>query len=233
MVLDIVKATKEEDIEAFKEILEHPYEKLAELITGIVKLEKRDIVNVVARITQSAIKGRSIEQLNREISSLIDSGKIPENYTQTKYGFKCLSDLLVYIDSDIPDEDMYQAAKDLFFLVASTSQEKHQSANYQLFKLVLTLNSLQVIVLKHIFNLRNEMPKYQEGHKGIVGYKEWLRDVSVVSGLEKGFVEIASEELEKKKIITIRTHSDNSGISPLNARLTELGIKICDALNGK
>ncbi len=214
-----------------KEFLEQPTIKIAEAITGALSAGKSGLFTAGGRIVQAAIKGNLVTQFGREITRLIEEGKIKEDYANKKYGFQSLADLLDFIDSEAPDEDRFTAVKAMFFGLNSVDVKDsgEELLRYQLFKITLTLTSTQILILK----ISNDWVMKKEGLSVSLGSgaAEWVSKMSQALGHNiESLVEIDEKVLIEKKLISPRKFSDGSGIIGTDARLTSLGMILCQNL---
>lgn len=216
------------DAKSLAEFMDQPKIKIAEAITAFLAMDKKEAILMGGRILQGVLKGNATKQVAREIQHLIEDGKIKEDYAETKYGFRSLSELLVFIDEEIPDEDRLNAVKFMFFSVVHADiGEGEQIQNYQLFQIAKKLTSSQFLILKVAYNMNKE-GIYDDASESANG---WLRKISERIGHNTpSLIERDEEILIKEKLISDRTYSDRSGIRKQNARLTDLGIKLCETI---
>jgi len=214
------------DAKSLSEFMDQPRVKIAEAITGALAMGKRDAILVGGRIIQGALKGDMMRQVSREIEDLVEKGKIKEDYANTKYGFSSLSELLEFIDREIPDEDKFNAIKIMFFsIVHADIKEGEQIQNYQLLQLVKKLTSSQLLILKVAYDFK-KVGVYEDAAESASG---WLSKISERIGHNiPSLIERDEEILIKEKLISDRILSDRSGVRPQNARLTDLGLKLCE-----
>jgi hypothetical protein len=136
---------------------------------------------------------------------------------------------LDYIDSEIPDEDKFNAMKSLFYSVISSNvSAKDQILNYQLFQIAKGLTSSQLLVLMTCYDIyqKNEVPiKLSYFH-------EWLDLLAnrIGHGISS-LIERDEETLVENILLT--PHKKAFGkeeIAKDFARLSGLGIKLCENL---
>ena len=225
---ELIPYGDKDNLESF---LKQPASKIAAAITGALAQSKADAILIAGRLVQSALKGKLFEQLGREINELIETGKIPEDYADKKYGFKSLSDMLEFIDSDVPDEDRFRAVKALFFsVIANSEDEKETIRRYSIFRLVRKLESEHWLILRAIYSIITS-PGYQDNPKAIHA-NSWIDLIAEMVGHRvPALIENNDVFLEELRILSARTYGDKSGINPKNLRLTELGIAICELID--
>jgi hypothetical protein len=215
------------DAKSLSQFMDQPKIKIAEAITGALAMGKSEAILVGGRIMQGVLKGNAMKQFTREIKNLIEKGKIKEDYVETKYGFRSLSELLEFIDSEIPDENRLSAVKILFYSIVSADvNEGEQIQNYQIFQIAKRLTSTQFLILKIAYDMKKE-GIYDSASESANG---WLSKVSERIGHNiPSLIERDEEILIKEKLISDRALGDRSGIlKKQDARLTDLGLKICE-----
>ncbi len=215
------------DSKSLAQFLEQPKIKIAEAITGGLELGVNGLITAGARIVQGAIKGNLMKQFGREINTLVEKGKIKEDYAETKYGFQTLKEILEFIDSESPDEERFLAVKAMFFAVNAVDvNEGEELINYQLLQIVKKLSGFQLLILKVASEARKAHPGGGPASAG-----GWLSDIANRMGHKlSSLVEHDEGVLMEYKLISGRRHSDRSGVAEHNFRLTDLAIKLCENL---
>lgn len=214
------------------EFMQQPTLKIAEAITGAMAQGWSGLAVSGGRIIQGAIKGKMMEQLGKELLRLVEDGKIKEDYAGSKYGFKTLAELLDFIDSEAPDEDRFIAVKSVFYAINSINAiDSEEILNYQIFQIIKKLTSSQIILLKlchdSYIDYGGDGP-YQFDNNAT----SW--ENKMVELLGHNIIEIVRRDetaLIENLLLTKRMFPDGSGIYYKNARLTSLGIKICEYIN--
>lgn len=211
------------------EFMRDPAGNMTAALASIVASGRSELIFATGRIVQAAYKKRLIEQVVEEIQVLVNNGKLNEDYAESPLGYQSLLELIEFIDSEAPDEDRLRAMKAMFVGVNTKGAAEHRQAlMYQLMKLSRKLSGSQIRLLAAIYDAS------RSGHypvSGITAATSWLTDMA--SRLGHGLsslIELDEESLLKNKLITPRTHADASGIDTQNARLTDLGLKFCEAL---
>lgn len=208
------------------ELMDQPYLRIAETITGMLKVGKFGILQSSGRILQGAIQGKFVKQFAQEIRMLADEGKIKDDYTD-KYGFQSLTELLNFIDSEAPDEERLNAIKGLFFnIISIDSLPENELKNYQLFQIAKKLSAPHVIILKAAYERYKRNPD-----SGISSADVWFRTIANDIGHKNKYLIMSEDQnLIDLFLLTDRIHSDGSGVEPRNCRLTDLGIEFCEGL---
>ena len=222
------------------EFLQQPATKIAEFITGLLVSDNKDWKLSAGRLVQASIKSKLYSQLGKEINEYIKKGKIKDDFLDNAQNFKSLSDLLEFIDEATPDNDRFNAVKDLFFYsVAKDSSEAEQVLSYQFMKLCKELDSGNLLVLKATYDINNKKysPKLVSTKIDLNerNVNTWLLNISKQIGHEiVSLVEVHEDKLINLKLIGPRTESDRSGIFVTTKyRLTDLGYKVCEFIYNK
>jgi len=226
-----IKPIDEERKEKLTQFLEQPLPKIAEAITGAFAVGSSGVISAGARVVQGALKGNFFKQFAREVNKLVEAGKIPEDYAEEKYAFKTLAELLKFIDEEDVDDDRLLAITAMFYAVNKNvdQSEGEQLLNYQLFKLCKKITASQLLLLRisHRFLLEKKYP-----HSSTISSADaWLQDISGAMG-HAVLTLIRQDEhvLIDLGLLTKRAYNDGSGVTPMNARLTDLGIALCERL---
>jgi hypothetical protein len=217
------------DPQALADFLNQPLLKIAEALTGLLSMGRSDAVLATGRIAQAALRGKILTQLGREIRQLVEKGKIKEDYASTKYGYKSLVELLEFIDSEVPDEDRYEAVRTMFEAINSVdAKEGEEILNYELLQISKKLTASQLLTLKAAFDVYKL--KLFEG-RAMVAATDWLRQVADRVGHKSvGLAEQDESVLISNGLVTGRVHPDRSGIIATNGRLTDLAIAFCQRM---
>ena len=103
------------------EIFESTLVKMVEGLTGIGSSKKEEIILSVGHIFQRMRSGQFLSSMIKEWDNFREKGKIKDDYQYTEQHYSCLSEILEYLDKDIPDKEKFEALKKIF-LVASTEK---------------------------------------------------------------------------------------------------------------
>src|SRR5207245_1411929 len=99
-------------------------------------------------------KGNTYKQVSREIESLIDKGKLKENYADDPLGFKSLQELIEFIDSEAPDEDRLRGVKAMFYAINSTeTADNERILMYELLRLAKRLSGSEIRLLAVLYKM--------------------------------------------------------------------------------
>lgn len=221
------------NVEGLTEFLNKPVVKIAEAVTGAFSVGKEDAILIGGRIVQGALKGNMMKQVGREIKILIEKGKIKEDYAKTKHGFQSLSEVLQFIDTDIPDEDRFDAIKAMFYFMNSKdSGANEELIGYELLKIIKSLTSIQILILKTADKIRRNGGFDQFGFKGSeMMVSGWFEQIAKSMGHNiVSIVEKEEENLVKNKLILSRIPNMEKYVRKNNARLSDLGVKLCEIL---
>ena len=201
---------------------------IAETLTGVLSSGLSEYKLSAGRIVQSAIKARLLTQLGRELEHYQKKGRIKEDYFATNNAQSSLLELLKFIDSDIPDEEVFKAMKSIFFGVVSTdADEAQEHVGYQLLQVCKKLNSMDILVIRACYQV---YLKNDERLSSIKSHGDWSKEVSqrIGFGLPE-LIGISDDKLVEMGILASRQHGDKSGIrAGREFRLTNLGMKLCE-----
>lgn len=217
-----------QDTVALDKLLQNGSVNLTAALTGFFMTDNSSKVGVAGRIVQAVLKGKFLKQLGQEFEELRQKGKIKENLFENENRIASLLEMLQYIDSELTDQEVFNAMKSIFF--ASLDQhasEKDEIAAYQILKVCRKLSSGELLVLKVCF----ERIGYLKSN-AVYGAGQWLSEVGTSLGFATELVETFEETLIQKKLLSDRAHSDRSGIkSSENYRLSGLGIQLKEFLD--
>jgi len=212
--------------------LQQPTIALAEFLTGVLSSDLSDYKFSAGRLIQAAVKGKILTQLGEELKQYRDEGKIKKDYFATSKSRATLLELLQFIDSDIPDEEIIKALKSIFLnMVAIDADDRREQIGYQLFQLCKKLTSMDILILKACYEIYQENnPQYH----GVHNYDEWVTKVSKRIGYDlPELVGASDDKLVNLGLLSRRTHPDKSGVRKgREFRLTTLSLKLCEHITG-
>lgn len=218
------------DVKAF---LEKPTIAIAELLTGVLAnsgLLPSSYVLSAGRIVQATIKGKLLTQFGHEIEKYRSEGMIKQDYFATNKNQATLLEFLQFLDSEIPDDEVFKAMKSIFFCgVASDADKKQEEVAYQFLILCKKLNSMDVLILKTCFDIYQGR-NLENVNTGITSFSDWVNTVSVKIGYDlPELIGAEDDKLVDLGLLSGRSFSDKSGIRVGNEfRLTKLSIKLCE-----
>jgi len=228
--LVVVKMTDE--IKGLSEFLDQPLPKIAEAITGALASSKSDLLVAGGRIAQGALKGIFLKQTAREISRLIEKGKIPEDYSTEKFGFKTFSELLRFIDEEDVDEDRLFAVKAMFYTVNKIDQVPGEELlSYQLFQLSKKLTASQIVLLTTTFRTKNDGGFEVTRGNAYISHQQWLDVISTNMG--HGVITLISQDAKMLVEMGFLAISSIQGGSFIwsSGGLTDLGQAFCEKMH--
>ncbi len=216
---DIVKLQEPEILEEF---LEQPLSYIPETITGALAVGSRGVFAAGGRIVQGLLKGKHLQQFAAEFKKLRETGRIPDDFADRRYGFQTWVELMKIIDEESPDPDKLEALKAMFFAVNKVNaSDGEQIAAYQLWQIAKTLDSGELFLLKIV---HEQSSKYDSN----TTYSTWESRMAKAAGHEiTGLVGLHEKRLTEFGLLTPRQWGDGSGITPTMARLTALGFAFC------
>jgi len=237
---DPAAIVKLQDPTEVQHLLENPFEVIAQVVSGYFASGNGYWAHAGLRIVQSAFKARLFEQFDRELRMLRDKGKLPEEFSGHKNGYKSWIEVLTILDEEIPDEDRLEALKAMFFAVNKIGIDDGQRVlNYQLFQTAKALNSGELLLMKAVYEgHRNSV---FSGSQSQVSLDVWAR--TMASRLGHGLASLVirdSNALEEQGLINARLPlggtptgaraAADHWVNPAQARITDLGIRFCENL---
>lgn len=197
---------------------------IAELMTGYLAVGNTGMLVAGGRLAQALLRGRLFQQFGAEFNKLRDAGKIPDDFGEKKYGPKTWEEIIRIIDEETPDADRLDALKAMFYEVnKKNATDGERIAAYHLWQIAKGLSSGEILLLKTAYEQRNTYPANRSG------YNDWefLMAQSIGHKITK-LIGLHEKKLTEMGLFSERFHGDLSGIRPENARLTDLGIKVCE-----
>ena len=178
-------------------------------------------------------------QLGREINKYVEEGKIKEDYFATNLNQQTLSELLKFIDTEVPDEERFKAIKSIFFAsVSKDSAENDEILAYELIKICKDLSSMEILILSANYAVVNNTGRsltrgIEWGSNRGVSY--WAQIISEKTGHNlPEFVFQFENHLMNLQLISLRqfmqnnTELTNYFMPTPYFRLTPLGYKLCE-----
>ena len=200
---------------------------LVEGITGIAASQKKELAFSVGHIFQSLRKGRLLSQLLKEWNSYCEKGRIKKDYSETEQHYECLSELLDFLDNDIPDQTRFSLLKKIFITAATERvSDRNSLLPGQYIKICKTLSSGEAILMCAVYERWKVMKPDDNTSKSAIDWVSTIANVSNLKHIE--LVEIYEEGLINKQILTPRQYPANKVVivTPYY-RLTNLGFEIC------
>ncbi len=215
------------------DFLQQPTVAIAEFLTGVLSSDQSIYKLSAGRLVQGAIKGRLLTQLGREIKEYREKGEIKEDYFATNKNQATLLELLQFIDSDIPDEEVFNAMKAIFFSsIAKDASSKEEEVGYQLLQLCKKLNSIEILILKVCYRvyLGEDTENVNTGNND---FGVWVNTVSEKIGYDlPELISASDDKLVELGLLSGRGYSDKSSIrTGKEFRLTKLSIKLVEHIS--
>ncbi len=209
----------------------------AEFLTGVLASDSNTYKLSAGRLLQSVLKNNLFTQLGREIAEYRSAGIIKEDYFATNKNQVTFLELLKFIDEDVPDEELFKAAKSIFFTsvgVDSTLQEEMLA--YEFMTTVRKLSGTEILILKANYEIAtgalkggNTTAVIEKGNR----YREYWRSCVARQMGEQAMHSVIDKyesNLEELGIISRREHIERAAGSFLptpHFRLTEVGVMFC------
>lgn len=221
------------------EFLKQPTIKIAEFLTGFLSSDANDYKLSGGHLVQAVLKRNLFTQLGREINKYVKEGKIKEDYFATNLNQQTLSELLKFIDTEVPDEERFKAIKSIFFAsVSKDSAENDEILAYEFIKICKDLSSMEILILSANYAVVNNTGRsltrgIEWGSNRGVSY--WAQIISEKTGHNlPEFVLQFENHLMNLQLISLRqfmqnnTELTNYFMPTPYFRLTPLGYKLCE-----
>jgi hypothetical protein len=226
---DYSKIANLQDPGVLEEFLNKPLTFIAETIIGAIAVEKNGLFLSGGRIVQALLKGRLFQQWAAEFKKLRETGRIPDDFADKKYGFQTWVELMTIIDEESPDADRLEALKAMFFAVnkvETTDGEKIKA--YQLWQIAKRLNSGELLLLKTAYENRDRYGQDADP-KNKHSFSNWTKYMSSAVGhSSEGLIALYYKQPAALGLLSESVQNAlGSFISPTNAGLTELGFMFC------
>lgn len=194
-------------------------------LTGFVTGSKGDYAQTANRLLKSIVAHDFFYQLQMEWDKYCVKGKVELDYVNSKPYLNSLSELLDYLDKDIPNDEIAGTLKKLFFIPAFKDYYKEDKLlAIEYMKIVRKMAPGELMVLFTAYN--NIDLKDSRSHWGAI---DWLQVIAEKSTLKYAeLVELHEKNLIDLCLVTKRMLSDGSGVSVGDYfRLTSLGYNLC------
>ncbi|MDD2303502.1 MAG: hypothetical protein PHP53_02305 [Prolixibacteraceae bacterium] len=209
-------------------LLDKTVDDLLNGFTGIAMSDKAGFAISANRLLRGLRSGKFLTILNEEWKRFQVEGKISTNYEFSESYYDSLSEILEYLDTDIPNHKIFNVLKDIFIKSAIENQ-KEDLLPIQFLKIAKSLDEGELIVLSTIYRLYKNKA-YANSKTRLETAHNYLELIAKESGLKyNSLVEIHEQRLISKKMLSARKYSDGSGveIEPF-FRLTSLGKSFCE-----
>lgn len=209
-------------------VIRQTVNEIAAGITGLAASERKELTLSAGWLLQALVSGKFLSQFVKEWEEFCRKGRIKDDYASTSQSRACLSELLRYLDSGVPDEKCLDLMKRIFLVAAAeevTDRESHLPQQFM--QICRTLSAGEILVLSSVHRIA-EKKDYEKTNIA----DEWLRVVSEASGLKyRQLVAVHEESLMRKRLLMPRHFPDESGVGlGKHFRLTDLGYELCTFL---
>ena len=222
------------------DLLKQKPAQIAGVIAALLASDKKDLILSSGRIVQGVLSGQKLSQLGREIEEFRRKGMIDNNCFSNEKNRDTFYDLLKFIDEGALGEELFRAAKSIFFsTITADTKTKDEVLAYQMFQICKKLTGEDILILKASFDIvKNNGGKVSVGSQSPIprgSSLEWAREVSKKIG--HGILEIVrnrEEHLENLNLIAQReqipshTRPQDAFLQTPYFRLTPLGYKFCE-----
>lgn len=208
-------------------LLSEPSVGIPELILGMVDAGGKNLIVRGGRIAVAALRGRRVQQVNREIKELREKGKIPDDYADEnkyKFGFQSWVELMGVLDGGPPDTDRLGALQAMFYGVNKVGiEDAERNLNYWLFQIAKVLTSSELMLLKAMFECK--MEKHQIPHADWSNHMGGHLKHNVLTLLRRDLRKLEDHSLA---VSSSPADSRQSWVEPGGVTLTDLGIQFCE-----
>lgn len=231
MIEPVKKEISLDSGEGVYHFLQQPTIAIAEFLTGLLANESSAYKLSAGKLIQGAVKGKFLSELGKEIKKYREEGRIKEDYFASNKNQLSLLELLKFIDGDVPDEEVFNTMKGIFFMsVMVDSDNAKEMVGYQLMQVCKKLTSLDIMILRTCYGIYQN-PAH--GYRGITDYHSWEKIVAQEMKFDlPELVGAQDDKLVGLGLLSGRTYADKSGIRKgREFRLTSLSIKLFDYIS--
>jgi hypothetical protein len=209
-------------------ILDKTINDLLDGLTGIALSDKTNYVLTASKLLKGLRSGKFLSILNQEWKEMQKKGKISSDFEFDEIYYDSLSEILDYLDNDIPNHNIFNVLKNIF-IKSAIEEQKDDLLPLQFIKIAKELTEGELIVLSTIYRLF-KTPSLRQEKERLESASNYISLVAHESGLKhNALVEIHEQKLIEKKLITGRHYGDGSGVRlEPDFRLTSLGKSFCD-----
>ncbi len=178
-------------------VLKESISGLVEGLTGIASSDRKDLFLSIGYIFQRMRGGNFLQTLLDEWNEFRSKGKIQDDYMQSEQHRACLTEILDFLDRDLPDETRFSLLKGIF-LEAATEEKSDRSGvlPQQFMKIARELSTGEVLVLASSYEGYKTKPELLQRDLQV---NTWRDYVARESGLtHTDLVEIHEQTLIEK-----------------------------------
>lgn len=216
--------------------MDEPFPAIAEMITGAMASGPKAWMVMGGRIVQAIFKAKLFQQVSEEIKELRDMGAIEEDYADEvkyKYGAKTWVELFAAIDDqDSPDADRLESLKAMFYRVNKiNATDSERILAYQMFQTAKRLNSGELLVLRCAYDAYKA--NRFDVNSGMVSVLDWAQTLNskLVDVIVRDQDKLVQQGLLSPYLGSLEAYLHSRRVTVGNARLTDLGIKFCEAIH--
>lgn len=220
------------------DFLKQPTIKIAEFLTGFLVSDVNDYKLSGGHLVQAILKGNLFTQLGREIKKYIEEGKIKEDYFATNLNQQTLSELLKFIDTEVPDEERFKAIKSIFFYSVSKDVTKNdEMLAYEFLQTAKKLSITEILILKANFEIAQGQFSFDVSDDVLRNAKSkrvaWKMIITNQMGYGELHAIVTKYETNLESLGLISPRCPDARFSDdfehtKKYRLTEMGYKFCE-----
>jgi HEAT repeat protein len=211
---DLAKIIRNREETAIEELMKDPLAVMAAAVNDML-LHPTTFASTGIRIAHAALKGKMFQQFATEVIDLREKGKLPEDFSKNKNGYKTWIDLLKIIDDEAPDEDRLEALKAAFYAANKINSTDSESIiAYEVFQIAKELKSNEILVLRAYWIIWND--EQLRPQLAIHNYQQQLQ--KQLGGIPCELIQAGVHKLNEKRLVS-------------NQVLTALGNELCGSIH--
>jgi hypothetical protein len=198
-------------------------------ISGIAISENKEYILSANRIVRSIRSGYFLTSLITEWEKYKNQGRITADYEFSEEHFNNLTEILDYLDNDIPNDKIFKVLKTIF-LKSAIENQKDNLLPHQFLKIARKLNEGELIVLLSIYKIYrnpNKLEKDKFHYEVNIHYWEIIASESGL--MHSQLIELHDSGLLEKKLLKSRLNSNKSKVDlePYFG-LSDFGVAFCN-----
>lgn len=194
---------------------------LTEFFTGLASANRSQWFNSVGHAVQGLLAGEFLETLRNDYEKYRKAGKIKEDFRSSHLNKACFTELLRFLEQEIPDQERFDLLKKIYIVTATEDKTKRMSPlPLQFMQIARALTPGEILVLFAAFRI---------GGRDVRDQDEYISLLTQESGLQYSELTYLNfENLFVKNLL--KKHSGSRSV-PLVIRdylITPLGKAFCD-----
>lgn len=220
-------STNNPSVSEVQRIISNKPEEIAAAVTGAIATGSVGLALSAGRLVQGALRGNFAKQFAEELNNLIETGKIPEDFTKKKFGFKSFTEVFSFIENEDIDEERFNAVKAMFYAM-NKQDNSNELVNYELMKISKSISASQIRLLETSYHFFLSGGIFHPNGQSFLQRSLWLEKVTEYIGHKITTLIIQDAMKLSEKGLMVIIPGENSTITlGKNAGLTDLGIAFC------